>query len=283
MNRIVFALAAVVAVSGPAAGEPDLPGMAVADFKAALPDYAIEKVDALTLKAGPPGHLDYEIRLDRIAAFCRENADRCETVLHDYVAKFVAAIKEQDAPPDVGRLRATVRAAAYVAGMQREMASYQKDAALITAPLAGDLVAVCFFDLPTTMRPVTTKDLAALHLTADGAMAACLKNVGAALKPLGEEWRQDDSKIPFHVLAGQEYESSYILFPQLWSELAAKFGGALIVAVPEQGIILYGPESGSEAVGLLHKIAVEGARTAERPISTKVLRWTPKGWEPAEP
>jgi hypothetical protein len=260
--------------------KPSLAETAARDFRTALPGYDVTIVDPLTLKLAPRGQEGYEVHLDRMAAFCTDNPQRCEDSLHGFTANMIEAVKSRDTPLDAATLRAVVRPARYVEQMKRAVAEKRPGVDLIAAPLAGDLYVLCYFDQPTTMRVTMTNDLAALALTPDTAMARCRRNVRAALPPLAPQLKDLPDRA-FAVLEQKDYGSSYFLFPEDWAELAARLGGHLIVAVPDTGVILYGKEEDAQSVDALATLANEAAKKAERPISATVFRWTPSGWQPA--
>lgn len=274
---VAFVLAAIFCSSA-AVAAPDLAAIVTADLKKALPGYEVIKVDDLTLKVGPAGHADAELRLDRMKAFCDANPDDCENTVHGFAAKVVGMIESQNAPVDIHRLRAGIRASFYVEGIAKEIAKNVNGAALVSAKVAGDIAVLCVLDLPTSMRPILASDLSTLGLSADEAMAACKRNTHAALRPLKGELKDLRPK-SFGLLTGQEYLSSYVLFTEDWAELAAKFGGKLIVAVPDTETIIYGQDESAETVDALHTLAEKAGRRSERAVSAQVLRWSKDGWQ----
>ena len=259
--------------------KPSLIETAASDLHTAFPGYEVTIVDPLTLKLGPHGQEPFEVHLDRIAAFCSANPDQCDAALHAFTSKMIEAIKAQDAPLKAEMLRAVVRPVGYVDGIRRLIAERKQNVDLIATPLAGELYALCYFDLPTTMRPMMSSDLASLSLTQETALKRCSDNVRAVLPPLDSQLK-DVPDQAFAILRQKDYGSSYFLFPADWAGLAAKLDGRLIVAVPDSETMLYGKDDGEVAVDALFRLAGEATQRSERPISAKVFRWTPTGWQP---
>jgi uncharacterized protein YtpQ (UPF0354 family) len=259
----------------------------VADqLRQAIPGYNLTVVDDLTIKAGKssqPAEQPMQINLDRVADYCARTPDGCDRMVSDFVAKMALVIKEQDFTPAASKLRAVVRPASYLAQMTTLLAT--KGDELISAPFAGDVAMMCYFDQPTAMRPALKSDLAKIGLTRDRALQLCLDNTRSGLPrlPSAPQGPSTTKTGSFNYLQGDPYESSYLLLHDEWTPLAEKLGGHLLVAAPDADLIVFGADAGATSLDALSTFARQAYAKAERPISAKVFRWTPSGWEVAVP
>ena len=80
-------------------------------------------------------------------------------------------------------------------------------------------------------------------------------------------------------LSGDLYHSSRLALHESWSPLAKAQGGVLIVAAPATDTVLYLSEDTPPAIGALRTLAQKVMRGAPNPLSSELLRWTPKRWE----
>jgi hypothetical protein len=284
MRNWIGAIAALVfVVGGQTSADPlsstDIVSRVAKDFRQALPaGYDVAILDPLTITFGLHGKPPFKVNLDNIKRVCLSEPDRCDAVLADFTAKTVQFVKIPAALPSKSQLRAVVRAADYVDDMRRAM----KGEELISAPLFGDLVELCYFDMPTAMSVATTSTVKSLGLTPDEALALCKRNVESTFPKL-RSLIKIPAGHPLGMLTGDDYQSSRILFHDDWSPVAAQFGGHLIVAVPASDVVVFGRETDPIAVKAVVNLAQKIFHEAQRPISTEVFRWTATGWDIAAP
>jgi hypothetical protein len=251
-----------------------------------LPGFQIKVVDDFTLQLRPPkgdGRQQWQLNLDRIASHCSAAPDDCDRVLADFVTSAVSIAQEKTFEPTTATLRAVLRPADYEAEIAKLVAP--KGDAPVSRPFAGGLMAMCYFDAPTSMRPVMRSELAKLGLEPAHALDACVSATRAALPKVPTEPLRADG--PGHaalgVLDGDSYMSSYLLLHDDWAELAGKLGGHLLVAAPDASALVYVQDTGPEMVKGVSAMTKDMYAKAERPISATVFRWTPTGWEIAAP
>lgn len=250
----------------------------------ALPGYHVMVVDPLTIKIGKTGQPEdqrFQINLDRIASYCARAPDDCADAVSEYVSNTVPTIKAQEPKPATAALRAVVRPAAYVADLANMEAKYGNQ--LVSAPFAGDLVMLCYFDEPTAMRPALTGDLAKIGLSPARALAICVQNTRTALPRLPTAPSRQGPLGAIGDMEGDPYESSYLLLHDEWAPLAAKFGGHVLVAAPDADEVFFTGDADPAAVDVLSTLAKKAYGEAQRPISATVFRWTSGGWEVAAP
>jgi hypothetical protein len=255
-------------------------------FRAQLPGSKVRVVDDLTLQLRPPNGGDdqeWQVNLDRVAKFCSATPSECDRVLDEFVANLVATAKAGTIAPKASALRAVVRSADYAEQLAKFVAP--KGDVPISRPFAGGLVAICYLDAPTAMRPVLKSELGKLGLEPEHALDACIASLRAALPRVPTEPPKGDGpgKPGVGVLEGNPYMSSYLLLHDDWNELAGKLGGRLLVAAPDANVFVYVEDSGPDMVKGMATTTKDAYDTAERPISPNVFRWTPTGWDVAAP
>jgi hypothetical protein len=270
-----------------AIGETPIAKTASDQLAKALPGYEITIADPLTIKihaANRPADDTFLLNLDRVAAYCAHSPGDCGHAISQFVARIVPVIQAQNSKlaPTQAALRAVVRPAAYAAQLTALMA---KSGGLVSEPVAGDVVMLCYFDMPTAMRPTTKSDLASLNLSPEQALDLCRQNTRAALPPLPKTPPRSakPTEGAIGVLNGDPYESSYLSLHDAWAPMAGMLGGRMLVAAPDAAVVFYGEDGGPVSVDALSTIARKAYSKAERPISRGVYRWTPRGWEVAAP
>ena len=288
MNRALWALVLLLlGVATPAAAEDRaFADMVANEFRNALPGYVVTVADPLTLKLGKasqPGEQPLQVNLDRVVDFCGRAPAGCGQELSDFVAKIVGVIGAQDTKPSLAALRAVVRPATYVEQLTSGMK--EKAGALVSAPLAGDVVMICYLDMPTAMAPVFEKDLAKIAISRDQALRTCRTNTRAGLPSLPHTPPSggEPGAGTIGVLSGDPYESSYLILHDDWAPLARALGGRLLVAVPAADQILYTEDAGPAARDALSTLTLKAYGEADRAISKTVFRWTPTGWDVVTP
>jgi uncharacterized protein YtpQ (UPF0354 family) len=254
---------------------PDIAKHAAADFKQALPPgFEVIITDPLTLQIQGQDGTGLKVSLDGMNSVCLADPEHCDAALADYVRKGAETVKERDAPTTKEQLRAVVRPSEYVDELKRMTKGHDP----VAAPLVGGLSVVCVFDRPSTMRVAMDNDLASLGLSASATIDLCRKNTASALPPLVSQLNPS-TEHAIGVLPVDPYQSSRLMFHDDWAPIAAKFGGSLIVAVPAANVVIYGPLTDNTAIDAMSTLAKKFFGQAQRPVSSKVFRWTPAGWD----
>lgn len=241
-----------------------------ARLRARLGDAAVVVAEPLTLKIG-----DTQANLDRVHTFCRANAAGCDAELDRYVQAVVDVQAHAAAPPSREALRVVVRTAEFADGAAGSVAG---KAGFIRRPLAEGLVGMLMLDSPRSARLVSEVDCQSLGLTADEAYAQGLANLRRALPPLAQA-----AKPVAHgglgKLEGDFYETGRVLLHEEWAALARAQKGVLVVALPAKNLLLYSADASPSGLEALRSLARDVARRSPGPLSERLLRWTPGGWE----
>jgi hypothetical protein len=249
-------------------------------FRQAQPTWSITIKESLTLLLTTgSGANPLTANLDRIYAVCLNDPPNCEAVSAGFVAR-ASSLGTPPAAVEAARLRATIRPTAYIESLRRTFP--EADRAPIAVPFVAGLWIVCVFDEPTTMRVANADNLRTLGLGVEDAVVMARRNTMAALVPLSTRTKPLQPG-QYGVLAGDAYESSRLLAPEAWAELAAGLSGNLLVAVPSAEKLLYGSGATNAEIDALAALAQDAYRKAERPISPSILKWTATGWVPTAP
>jgi hypothetical protein len=151
-----------------------------------------------------------------------------------------------------------------------------RNEAVVARSFAGDLDELCVFDRPKTTETVMQRHLAQLGLAADALFSRCEANVAAT------EMLDGVRDLPLggiDMLVGDYYQSSLVTAHEAWRSVAARFGGKLLVVVPDPTVIIYAHGDSPELIARLLEIGKRAIQDSERPLSTEVLAWTPDGWK----
>lgn len=110
----------------------------------------------------------------------------------------------------------------------------------VVRPLVGDLLVSYSFDTPTQFISVSNQAMQELGLTLEELDRIAVENLWQAL---GENIAIQDLVYLEAVRTGNNLEACALLLPELWNQLANRYQGAPIVAVPDRNTI-YSMDSG---------------------------------------
>ena len=146
------------------------------------------------------------------------------------------------------------------------------------APARGRARDAAAMDAPHAIHPFSEKNNGELGLSGDEVFNLGLANLRARLKPLVQVAKVvHPGQIGY--LEGDVYHSSQLALHDSWSPLATAQGGKLIVAAPERDTVLYVAEDVPAAIKALRTLTQNVMSRSPRPLSSELLRWTPKHWE----
>jgi hypothetical protein len=217
-----------------------------------------------------------QANLDRVYAFCKQNAAVCAGEVDTYVRGVAQIQRDQGAKPTRAAVRVVVRTTQYVQLAQTGLGP--KAAPLPTRPLVEGLVMVPALDSPRAIRMFTESDAARLGLNANQTHELGLANLRKTLRPLAEVAKPVGHG-QIGTLAGDMFHTSRLALVDSWAELAQAQDGVLIVAAPATNTVLYVGDDAPAAVDALRTLAKNVASRAPNPLSDMLLRWTPGGWQ----
>lgn len=224
------------------------------------------------------GGVHHTADLHDIFKTCHRAPDECSQATSELVAAAVSTFKApaaaSGAPTLAGPgLRIIVRTSAFVDRLRHISGRNHP----VAQPLAGDLWLVVVNDLGDRTEIIDEQDLPALKMTPkDAFMAAMGDTAPFASRVLsGLADRQCA-----YVLGGDYYITSIVAFPGFWAPIAHHCHDSLIVAIPDWGSVVYGDGSRTDGIASLRKTSDQLFATGDKPLSSLLFRWTPKGWQP---
>lgn len=272
MKRLLLLLCLVVLSPGLAAAQgAGIAERLAAEIRTVLPGASVAVPDPYGLDITFAGQTR-SVGIGSVHAACAQGPANCDAAIHDYAQRAASYLLEA-APLSRDQLRIVVRSHPYLDNMAAQMGSTQ---GFVIELLVGDLVSVCYRDLPSGRRPISPTDLTTLRLDQPAALSMCKANTQSSLAPLASLWNALPQQ-GIGVIRNGDDVTGYLAAPGNWQPLAQQLGG-LIVAVPSIDTLLYARGSNAIDVDALATLARQMHGQASVPVSAQVLRWTDRGW-----
>ena len=248
-------------------------------FRAAMPGVTIEISEPLQLLVGLAPDTG-EVNLGAIFISCQNNTvEECDADVASFVQQITEGMQELDAPIAREQLRVAVRSSDYCDHIGPMPTPGSENLGPIMRPYVSGLCALIMADYPRRMRGVTVEDLGRLGLETDAAWALAQRQTLANLpRPEALEGLRDSivSVIDY------EYIPSLMLNTEGWRTASAAAGGDLILAVPDNFMMIVARRSNVRDLEGFKALTRENFETADRGISPLVYRWTETGWVPLD-
>jgi len=227
---------------------------------------------ALTIRLGGR---EAKVNLANVFLACQRDRPSCAASVFRHVEGMKAALGPR-APLSSADIRMTVRPSAYVDELV--VAGKRVGSAPVAKPLVDDLWMIAVRDEPTTIETIGQRDLDALKLSRDQAIALGRHNLEAVARHVVADAVKGDAT-GVRSFRGSDYTASLIALPELWEPLAEKFDGELLMAVPASDVVLFSDgRGGAAAQAAMLQSVVQAQALAKRPVSLALFEWTPTGW-----
>jgi hypothetical protein len=149
----------------------------------------------------------------------------------------------------------------------------------VRRPWIGPIVQVLVEATPDGDHPLARQRIAGSAATADALFERALANLRAESPQSIMERTVAVAKTNVQITRfGGDYTAARLLFPELWSKIAADGGGHLFAAAPTRDILLWTTSLAESDQGALRRQARIAFQSRSYPISTAILRWTGSGW-----
>ncbi|HEX6706386.1 MAG TPA: hypothetical protein VF169_16620 [Albitalea sp.] len=250
-------------------------------FKAELPDVPIGSSALLSIDIGPRVTSGVRMRknLGGVFAYCQaHDAQACELELADSVQRTAQQFRESGKPPTANSVRLLLRTGLDVRRMP--LLDLSPQPFLPGRPVGlSEFVVICAIKyFGPAVQPISCGQLQHFGLTPESAYEKGRANLARELRPLASVARP----IPAGQVGevdGDATESSRIILHEQFAELASAQGGTLVVAAPSAETLLYVSEDSPAALTLLATRARALMARVQQPLSDRMLKWTPSGWD----
>lgn len=248
-----------------------------------LPGATVDEVGPLSLEVTPEAGGGLRSNLDNLWADCRVDPAMCATNAQRVVSSVREALASADTPLDRATVRAQIKPAAWVGGMSaalRERGATDEEIRAhqpLSRPFQPGLSVVYVEDRPDSMRILGASDLEALGVDLDALHLLALANLRDACRDFRHEPVASGSRV-MTLTAGDSYESSRLLLPELWQPIADEVEGELVVSAPSRDRVFFTGDARSEDLAELRRLAREHATTDGHPLVADLLRRTADGW-----
>jgi uncharacterized protein YtpQ (UPF0354 family) len=196
----------------------------------------------------------------------------------DYVRKvaLVALRQETPVPLAASQLLPAVRS-------RKDVDLYRaKLPGIVVEPLVADLYVVMMVDTESAAYPIQGEGLEELSLSVEAAQAVAHDNLKQQLPLPAQIIPAPDGSTVGVLDLGHYYTSSLVISHPAWAEVAARFDGKLLVAVPSPQLLIFTHEIDETSAPMFKEASQALFERAERGLSPTVLRWTPTAWSEVE-
>ena len=277
MKRLLFALCVVVLSPGLASAQnASIAQRLAAEIRVVLPGASVVVPDPYGLDITFGGQ-NRSVGIGSVHAACAQGDAACDGAIRDY-ARSAAAYMLEAAPVMRDQLRIVVRSQAYLDNMTARMGS---SLGFVVEHSAGELVNICYRDLPRGRRPILSTDLTALELEPHSALLMCKANSHNLLEPLATLWNPLPQQ-GIGVIRNGDDVTGYFVTSEDWQPLKEQLGD-LIVSVPSVDTLLYARGTDLIDVDALATLTRQMNSQASVPVSTQVFRLTDSGWVVVQP
>ena len=139
--------------------------------------------------------------------------------------------------------------------------------------LNEDLVVLYAQNTATNLRYIHDSDLAAIDVSRDGLRRRAVGNLRALLA--GIEVHRGPVSM---VTAGGNFESSLLLFDDLWTREGERLRGVPVAAVPTRELLLFADSADVQAVAKLQAMATDAIADAAYALTDQLFVLGPDGW-----
>lgn len=222
----------------------------------------------LTITFHSEAYESVQASLDNAWTECLNNPDDRREIVDRYLRGFVDAAGEPSkTPPESGKLEDVIPAVLSQKYVNSINQTVDAQSALVTEPLAGDLMIACMFNLGDNFAVITQHHLKDLGVTWLQLKARAIDNLRSTRKPV----QLHAMSTIYLVNAGAALNASLLLDDTVWSEISTKVAGDLLVAAPSRDALILtgtGVPGGPIALQLM---ANKLHKEEHHPISTTML------------
>jgi uncharacterized protein YtpQ (UPF0354 family) len=229
-------------------------------LKAAQPDAVIRADGTMNLTIKPANRGEVHLYLGNAYKNYIDEPGRLEEIVNSYAQmKTMMAVQSKKHVVDRTRVVATIKDRSWIDEMRRavEERTGKDNLEIVYEEFCDGLVVIYGEDTSDSMMYLTQK-----HLEETGLQKSGLRELAVAnLRRIVPNYKMEHIAGVWSITTGQSYESSLLLYNELWASLSVKYGD-IVVAIPSRGILLFTPASDSEGMKRIREDATEIARTS---------------------
>jgi uncharacterized protein YtpQ (UPF0354 family) len=220
----------------------------------------------------------FVVNLERIRHVCSVRPETCRSALEHFTTEVLRiAASPNDSTATRSQLVPIIRPASYLEQIPQNIRT-----ATLSEPVAADLVTIYVVDQGGAVRGASLDDLSRTGVVQAELAVEARKNLAAALPaPIPGTVCQNHSITVW--ATGNYFESSRLLLPELWNDIAAQSHGSLIAAVPAADALIIACNPSRVELDQLAAVVDRMWQNAERPLSHSLLEWTTAGWRQLRP
>jgi len=212
------------------------------------------------------GDNEMQFYLDNLWREVQQEGVDAKAVVEAYVTSLSTSGEKAEIDPK--SLLPVVRPRDYAAQARADGAVFP------SRPWVGELMVLVAEDSPSQTRIHELPDLEQQGYSLDRLFELGMQNLRSRRSSVG--FVGEGAVRALEV--GQEIESSFLLLPELWDELANGMEGAPVAAVPARDLVFFADSASAEAVATLRAIAAEAVRESHHPISSQLMIWRKGEW-----
>jgi len=220
--------------------------------------------------------------LDNAYLSYKNNPAELDAIINNHVGLLGQLLNKQETTLSKSKILPVIKDVNYINQVNEVMKKKGNEDApqLVMEQLNSYLYVLYVFDTETSMRFMTTKDLAELELKESGLRALAKGNLKAAIPNLRLE---GDPAFLSMIIADGVYEASFLLFDDLWTKEKFPVNGDIVVYVPSRDAVLITGSKDNEGLERIKNII--NAPDAQWPYMISEQGFIRKGgqWEVFQP
>jgi uncharacterized protein YtpQ (UPF0354 family) len=227
---------------------------------------------AFDIEGRPGSRGPLKVSLGRVWILCGKEPAGCDQEVDHFVAVLLRVGTSTAQLPERSQILPELRPRSYLDAMGAVATN------VVVQPFIDDLVVLYVVDSPDSTRSLTASDVQALHLSSAEVAAIGRENLARHLAPHPLAIDAIRAGEVYVLGTGDFYESSRLLDEKNWAAIAARAPGPLVVAAPQNDIVIFVAGIDSDRLAGLRDVVRRGYEKAARPVSPNLYRWQEGGW-----
>lgn len=259
MKKLISLLVCILVLSACSGERPLSKSAYTEDFAARLRQAAALKVEIraeLELKITTPAGSDTTAYLDNgYQEYCAYPKER-EAIYARFIDSLIESSKtlDKEAPLDTTMITPIIKDRAWIAEIiasTQTLASKDKPIEFVYEQLNSELLIVYAEDSPKNLSYLTPKKLESAGLQRASLKELAVKNLRRLLTNI----ETSGGNGVYMMTAGGTYETSLLLFDDIWQERKLKVEGDYVVAVPSRDLLLITGSGNKEGIKKIRELA----------------------------